>query len=355
VDIGGWVFGSLRGRCRAHFVACVSLAILPLMAAAQEDTTRVTTRVDPCVQIDRESFHRVLAIELGSAIEYSAESVAQGSLTTVTVSCADGGIELDLADGVTRKSMRRVVDLAPVEPGARSRLLALTVAEFVVASWVELRLPEPAPVEPVGPAPPAQIQHAASQVAEQRLPPPPPSAASTAAPSEWQLAAAFDLSFFSSTSRVVPGFDVHLTQRPIPELAIMVGVQFGHSHEDVHYLNENVGSVRFTTTSGLFGLRYTATLPDVDLSAGAGLRVGLVHMAGATDRTTVTSKEFYAPFGGPLVMCGLAYRIGSHARINFDLEAGLVTQPAEARIGPTVVMELSGAWGGAALGFGWTF
>jgi hypothetical protein len=354
VAIGRWFFGSLRGRSAACFIGWVSLAVLPLMAAAQEDTTRVTTRVDPCVQIDRESFHRVLAIELGSAIEYSAETVAQGSLTTVTVSCVAGGIELNLADGVTRKSMQRVVDLAPVEPGARSRLLALTVAEFVVASWVELRLPEPAPVEPAGPPPPRQIEQVASQVAEQRLPPP-PSAASTASAAEWQLAAAFDLSFFSSTSRVVPGFDGRLMLRPIPELGILVGVQLGHSHEDVHYQNEIVGTVRYTTTSGLFGLRYVATLADVDLSAGAGLRVGLVHMAGKTDHATVTSKEFYAPFGGPLVTCGLAYRIGAHARINFELEAGLVTQPAEARIAQQVVMELSGAWGGASLGFGWVF
>jgi hypothetical protein len=121
------------------------------------------------------------------------------------------------------------------------------------------------------------------------------------------------------------------------------------------WLAETAGSVRFTTTSGLFGLLYTARLTDVDLSAGVGLRVGLVHMAGATERMTLTAKEFYAPFGGPLVMAGLAYRLGSHVRIQLDLEAGLLTQPAQASIAGTVVMQLSGAWAGASLGLGWAF
>jgi hypothetical protein len=362
VDIRGWVFGSLRGRVAARFVACLAwlaragMAVLPLTAAAQEaESTRVTTRVDPCVQIDRESFHRVLAIELGSAIEYSAETAREGSLTTVSLTCTPDGIALLLEDGVTRKSMRRVVDLGPIEPEARSRLLALTVAEFVVASWVELRLPEPAPVAPAGPPAPAQSEHVAVQVAKQRLPPPPPSPAPSPATQEWQLAAAFEVGFFSSTSHPVPGVELRLTQRPVPQLSIVLGVQVAHSEETALLLDQNIGSVRFTTTSGLLAALYTARLTDIDLWTGVGMRIGLAHMAGKTEQTTLTAQAFYALYGGPLVIAGLGYRIGAHVRMNLDLEAGLVTQPAQALIARTVVMELDGAWGSVALGVGWVF
>ncbi|HEX4351702.1 MAG TPA: hypothetical protein VHZ95_02285, partial [Polyangiales bacterium] len=123
-------------------------AALPLHAEAQTGSARVTTRVDPCVPIDRDSFDRVLAIELGTSIDYGGDSGGDSDVTTVSLSCTAEGIELQVEDAVTRKSMRRVIDLTPVEASARSRLLALTVAEFVVASWVELRLPARAPLVP---------------------------------------------------------------------------------------------------------------------------------------------------------------------------------------------------------------
>ncbi|HEY2733641.1 MAG TPA: hypothetical protein VGI70_06630, partial [Polyangiales bacterium] len=306
------------------------------------------------VPIDRDSFHRVLAIELGTSIDYGADQASGPDVTTVWLSCSEEGIELRVEDGVTRKSMRRVIDLTPVEASARSRLLALTVAEFVVASWVELRLPAPAPIEPAGPPPNVESQQAVKQIVRERLPPP-PVAADSGWHTTWQLQASAAISFFSSLDRPVPAGELRLLQRPTSHFAFEIGLQIGHSQDRAHFLDQTIGSVRFTTTSALVAARYVATFETVDLSAGIGARVGLAHMAGRSDRDTITAKSFYAPYGGPLVLGSLAYHLTQHLRLVFDLEAGLVTQPARASLNGSSVFQLNGAWGAGSLGLAWLF
>ena len=58
---------------RALCLSTLVLGRLPLTAAAQSVTggARVNTYIDACVPVDIEQFHRVLAIELGTSIEYS--------------------------------------------------------------------------------------------------------------------------------------------------------------------------------------------------------------------------------------------------------------------------------------------
>ena len=82
----------------------------PLSAAAQSVTgaARVTTYVDACVPIELDTFHRVLAIELGTSIDYGADQANDPDVTTVWLSCTAEGIELRVEDGVTRKSMRSI-------------------------------------------------------------------------------------------------------------------------------------------------------------------------------------------------------------------------------------------------------
>lgn len=314
---------------------------------------RITTRVDPCVPIDLESFHKVLAIELGTSIEYSADSNQPSSVTTVFVSCAPLGIDLALVDGVTRKTMRRVVDLAAVEPAARSRLLALTVAEFVVASWVELRLPEPPPIAPAGPPPPPQVQSGAAQVVGRRIPP--PSAASERP--EWQLSAAFEMNLISSAPQLIPGFGLHLSQRPLPQLEFGLGVQYGHGELYAYRQGARIGEVPISTSTAIISLRYIGRVGDFELSAGAGGRIGVAHMAGRTGQSGVMSLQIYAPWGGPALLLGVAYRAGPQLRLFVSGEVGWITQTFKGGLRTTdeIVLELKDAWAGFSVGFGWAF
>jgi hypothetical protein len=99
----------------------------------------------------------------------------------------------------------------------------------------------------------------------------------------------------------------------------------------------------------------------MDLSIGVGGRIGLAHMAGRTDIDQVRSLSFYAPWGGPLLLLGAAYRAGSHVRLFLEAEAGIVTQAAQATLDANdsssarLVLQLNDAWLGGALGAGWAF
>ncbi|HEX4355374.1 MAG TPA: hypothetical protein VHZ95_20750, partial [Polyangiales bacterium] len=207
---------------------------------------------------------------------------------------------------------------------------------------------------PAGPPPKPKSEQAVQQIVQERLPPP-PLAADSGWNTQWQLQASAAISFFSSLDRPVPAGELRLQQRPTSNFAFEIGLQIGHSQDRAVYSDQTIGSVRFTTTSALVNARYVGSLGDVDLSAGIGGRIGLAHMAGRSERDAITAKSFYAPYGGPLVLASLAYHLTHHLRLVFDLEAGLVTQPARASLNGASVLQLNGAWGTGSLGLAWQF
>lgn len=341
-----------RHRVLLCLGACTWLIalLLPLGAAAQTVTgaARVTTMVDACVPIDIEQFHRLLAIELGTSIQYSPDAAQAPDGATVRVSCGANAIDLSLSDSVTRKSMTRSVELPQVEIAARTRLLALTVAEFVVASWVELQLAQP-PIEPVGPRVAPEVTQRATQAARQRLPVAPPAAVEV----RWLLGASGDLLLFSGG--LLPQLSLHAELRPLP--ALSVGVAFGVAHGswDARWPSVSVGKAQLTSSSGRAGLAYVTGLGPVELQLGAGARLGLVHMAGWSSQIGVVAVELYAPWGGPVLQASASLHfLGFRAGV--ELEGGYVTLPVQALINKAaVVAELRGLFGGVSLRLGWLF
>jgi hypothetical protein len=331
----------------------LSAGVLPLSAAAQSVTgaARVTTYVDACVPIELETFHRVLAIELGTSIEYSPDAANARDGTMVRVGCNDSGIELSLIDDVTHKAMQRSVELPQVAPAARARLLALAVAEFVVASWVELRLSEPPPIAPVGPPTPPAAAAAARKVAAKKLPAPQPSAADEYS-AIWQLAVSIDAIAFTRGTDAIPQLSLRLDERPLRHLALGLQASLGHNE----WVVQSVGSVRLTTTGGRASVSYVGQLGDFDVVIGACARFGIVHMAGSTALSNYHAQALFAPWGGPGLQLSAAYRAGDHVRVLFELEGGYITLPAQAVVQKGgVVAELGGLYGSAAVGVGWTF
>src|SRR5688572_33177704 len=106
---------------------------------------------------------RLLSIELGTSADTASSTTGP---THVHVRCVAAGIELNLQDALTRKGMVRVLSRESFLDASSTRLLALAIAEFVVASWVELRLPQRVEAAPVvGPAPSARAREAAASKA----------------------------------------------------------------------------------------------------------------------------------------------------------------------------------------------
>jgi hypothetical protein len=373
-----WAERLFRGWGPVAFFALV-FAGKPLTAVGQPDpaTTGVSTRVDPCVPIELDQFHRVLAIELGTSIEYSADADQKRSLTSVWLSCKADGIELHLEDGLTRKSMTRVVDIARLEPASRSRLLALAVAEFVVASWVELRLPEPPAIEPVGPAPPSSATRIASRLVQARVPASPVSPVPAASPVssdataqlDWRLGVTFEVLAFSSALYPVPSAGLHLLQSAARPLAFGLSLQFGHRDLPVVLKDGQssiaVGDIQLTTLSVLLSVRYvTLVVADLDLSMGAGGRFGVMRLKGSTKLTELRTdrgvqqlgpSSFSEPWGGPALVLGVSYHAGPHLRLVAELETGYVIQGVNALLGDSVLLRIEQLWGAVALGLAWAF
>lgn len=336
-----------------------AMGLAPLPAAAQSVTgaARVNTYVDACVPIDIEQFHRVLAIELGTSIEYSPGAAKAPDGAMVRVTCNDSGVVLLLDDNLTHKSMQRQVELPQLEVSARTRLLALTVAEFVVASWVELHLAQAPGLPSAGPPLPPAAAQAVKQAVKTHLPEPEPGEGERSRyETTWQLGVSFDPIMFTRGTDYVPQGSLRLEQHPSLHLVINVVLTLGHADWPVSYPSSMlIGRAALTTTSARAGLAYREELGSFDLTAGLGVRVGVVHMAGQTLFPELLGKTRYFPWAGPVLTLGGAVRAGEHVRLLLELEVGYATLAAQAVIRESVIAEFGGLWGALALGAAWSF
>src|SRR5262245_46117262 len=66
-------------------------------------------------------------------------SAGPSAVTAVRVICDGLRAEIEINDGLTGKTVRRVVDLAAAAPVARPHLLALSIVELLAATWIELQ------------------------------------------------------------------------------------------------------------------------------------------------------------------------------------------------------------------------
>jgi hypothetical protein len=334
------------------------MLVVPVQAQDAIGAYDVSTRVDPCVPIDVERFKHLLSIELGTATDPTVQTREPRHVATVSLTCVVGGVQLAVEDAVTRKSVTRVIELEQVAPRSRTRLMAVTVSELVLASWLELRLFVPETIAPAGPAPPAAVRQSAARRVEQSLP---------ERADGWQLSAAFGLMLFSSAPELIPSLALHLLSYLSSALALSLSADFGWGTLAGSAMGEQAlqpVSVHLRTSSLQLGLLYTAQAGDFDLSVGAGGRLGLAYLAGTPlDDSSLAPMSSYAPWGGPLLMLGGAYRAGEHLRIIANLEAGFVALRARAvtqgssvaAASATPVAELSGVWGIASLGVGWSY
>lgn len=291
-------------------------------AAPERAHPEVVASLDPCVPVDAGQFHRLLDIELGDDVRYRAEGEAGPGATRIAVACNADGIVLSLRDGVTRKDMERVLRPEPLRQRSGARLLALAVAEFVVASWIELDVqPEPA-VEPVGPPPSPVQRRGVARTVRRRVPAMAPPAAEPAL----DLAAAFTTQVWSSHDGVLLGGQLRLLHRANGHLAWSIAADF-----DLTRLTSNQGEIELATSSAAVVMLLYLPLGDVDIYAGGGGRVGAVRMEGVVEgRPELLGRGFLAPFAGPLLFVRSALEVARGLGIALDLEAGLVTLEAAA-------------------------
>ena len=298
----------------------------------------VTTIVDDCVPIDRAQLDRLLSIELGTSADTAGSTTGP---THVHVSCVPSGIELNLQDALTRKGMVRVLSRESFQDASSTRLLALAIAEFVVASWVELRLPQK--VEPVGPAPSATARAAAESTAAERVRPSP-----TGDETHTELGLSGQLQAWSEQDELIAGVGLRFIHAPVSTIAFSIAGDFGAAAAESTLGRVVVRTVAVSVT----GLGRIDLSPFV-LLTGPGARLGLAQLSATPgDATAVEASAFYAPYGGLFWLGrGELYATDSFA-FTLDLELGVTTLPVRALVQDqdTPAVALDGAW--LTTGFG---
>lgn len=307
------------------------LCTLAAPARAQMEMPAVAVSVDPCVPVNHAKLHELLAIELGT----STVPGPRAALTQISVGCRPEGIELQLADAVTRKSMARTLPASSFMDASSTRLLALAIAEFVVASWIELRAqPQPA-VEPVGPPPPPAARDMANQVIDERAQPLAP------ARLDASVSIGMLLQVWSSNDALLLGAAARVVMPIVPVLAWTFSGDVGLADSELP-----IGSVSVTTASLAVALMLHADLAALAIYTGPGGRFGLAYLDGQPRNRAQTRVEpFLAPYGGPIWLLRFEYRATSRLRFALEAEGGLSTLPvrAESEAG-AALFDLADAW-----------
>jgi hypothetical protein len=95
----------------------------------------VVVELEHCEQALEAEVRRIVGVELRATVIEAAG--AGNDVTLVIATCLGSEVGLELVEGVTGKRLGRTVALSEAAPAARARLLALAVAELVVAGRQE--------------------------------------------------------------------------------------------------------------------------------------------------------------------------------------------------------------------------
>jgi hypothetical protein len=239
---------------------------------------RVSINIAGCDAALAREAQRIAAIELRATL---VDPAPDGSVTEVKATCRGALAVLEVIDPTTGKSLGRTVALAEAAPNGRGRLLALAVAELVVASWSELQSnPEPRapPATPL--APPAAREAARAALVERSL----------------ELAAAFDVHVLGSGDFLYGG-----GARAAVWLSPAIFLRFD-ALADYAELDRTAGRVAVIMPSvsaaiGLSGWIGASLRPAISL----GLRGGYVRMNGIADGTAATPARQQGAWLGPEV------------------------------------------------------
>lgn len=141
-----------------------TLLALTTLLAAGSAAASPTVDASGCPGLNGAEVSRLLELEVSTMAKDSGPVPA----FTLELACAGGSMRMALFDPTTSKKLERTIPApAPGEPG-RERVVALAASQLLVASWLELLLPEQGKTEP---APPRQPSSTAKRVASRSLQP----------------------------------------------------------------------------------------------------------------------------------------------------------------------------------------
>jgi len=312
----------------------------------------------PCQAEALVELQRIVGAELGVAVaarpknEQQAQNTPEGvdplhsgedsNTTLVEVSCVDEWIRLEVFDPVSGKTLVRHVSLGQSNPAIRTRMLGLSIAELVAASWIELS------------APAAKRMHIVEAKASERLRETALSAAqrTLALPSSYEFEALGAMRRFGSSQLTTAGAGARASWIQRGWLGVGGDLLLEGGSADVP-----LGSIRAILASTGLSLRLRRNLGWLAVEGGFGLRVGLVGMQGVAGEVTPVPEARAATllWAGPMAMLRMQAFLPRKFIFVVGVEAGRVTRAADGRVDGRTVLSIDKDWVGITVGPGLSF
>jgi hypothetical protein len=343
---------------RATRLAAPVLALLLVEGGARAQPSdpprpRIELAIAPsCAGLSPPEVRRIAAIELRSE---AVDAAVHNELTTrVELSCEAEVARIQVLDPLTGKTLARNIALGNVAATARSRLLALAVAELVSASWIELETnPTPAAV-PVAPAVRAEDRAAAREVVREKVVGSTPAAAPGPPPERqptWRLTGELGFRWLAVDTDPLVGLGARLVMDPLRTVGLELDLLGEHSGTSYP-----LGAVAMDSVSLGAIVRLRHDMGRLTLHGGPGARLGFVRVSGAPgSATTAVGNTVDGVWGAPLGAVGLDWASSRHLALELAVEAGYVVLPVRGIVEGGRDVRMDGFFTGTTLGAGWTF
>lgn len=319
--------------------ACLAGSLLRASSAGAQTPRAAPSRVHvaplgcatpPFVE---ESWRALLRTELeGDGVEeLRFDAGDDGALAVIRLefpACAADATALALSidDAVTRKSVRRSVDLSDIPASGRARALALAAAELLRASWAELAL---APTAPESAPPPPRVRAAMVvrllDALRRRgdLPAPAPQPV-VEAPSRWSAGLSFAALTFPAANAALLGGRGTLSFAPSPRwplrLRLDAGVHTGTAFDPLGEIDLGLATAALAATLQAGGER-------VALELGPRFEAGWAWVNGRPSVAGVRAGQGDAGVFFVSVVASLRVRVSRRWWTTLDATAGTALQP----------------------------
>jgi hypothetical protein len=274
-------------------------------SAPPQDARVVLLDVPDCFGAPGQAVKDLVALELAPRMRvvYSVEETAEPALSG-SVQCAQGAplVVLTVSDPARAEPLRVELDLAAAAPLARARLLALTLAELITTS--QLEQPPPAAPKPEEPS----LQPEPDEPSEPR-----PSSA-------LQLWLAPALSIAGAPATALLGADVGAAYALGPVLLVLdAQARFGQS-------DRAVSGVAIRSFAAAAAVMPRLIQSSVQLSAGAGFRIGHIAMTGSSKSAALAADDLSGVWLGPALLAALQLPLAGPSALRVALEGGYVVR-----------------------------
>jgi hypothetical protein len=345
-----FALGALASSFISSFVSMAHAAPPAAGAAGQFPVTIVVPR---CVKAPATDLQRIVSAELGIDVATQLEDDAAGAretpsgapisatddpnVTRVTIGCSGPWVRLEVLDPVSGKTLVRHLDLSGNDASTRTRMLGLSAAELVAASWIELTM-RPAPrsqiVEAKG-SPAAR--DAAANAAQKAL----------AQPSFYRLDAVASAQRTGSSDLLTLGGGIGASWVHRGWQVIGADLLVERGSEDV-----SLGSIQTLLASGSVSLRIRQRIAWLAVEGGLGARAGLAYMQGVPAEITPRplATEATLPWWGPMIMLRVEAFVAQRVAFVLGFEAGRVIYAADGRAAGQSGSAIENQWIGMTVG-----